>query len=196
MEVGAAGSLALYNYQTTLANYGQGSTSISSTAGSAQNAAVLQALDSAYTGLTSGSTGGLPAADPLSTLAGDGLALGSLVQGIYATSVASGSTASLFPSLANASATAGGLDATGASILFPSSGIKGLEGISSSAINLNASLALASYATYQSGLQSNPLGAAATSAATSSDPTQTASIQAEVQGAQAATFASTMNLLA
>jgi peptidoglycan DL-endopeptidase CwlO len=216
VDIGSASALALYNYQTTLNGYNQGATasattgtstssstspatsssSPTSTASDAQDAAVLQALASAYTSLTTNSNGILPAPDALSAAAGTSGALGSLVSGIYAEAVASGKTALNLSSLSASAASVGGLNASTASILFAGNPSNGLDNISSSAINLNATLALASYSNHLKDIPNSSATVAATGAAAGTDSTQPADVQNAILSAQSASFNSTLNLFA
>jgi len=216
VDIGSASALALYNYQTTLNNYGQGTTSSASTGSStasassstpssssstssandAQDAAVLQALASAYTSLTTNSNGILPAPDALSAAAGTSGALGSLVSGIYSEAAASGKTSLNLSSLSASAASVGGLNSTTASILFSGSTSNGLDNISPAAINLNATLALVSYSNYQNDIPNSSATVAATSAAAGTDTTQPSDVQNAILSAQSASFNSTLNLFA
>jgi hypothetical protein len=86
------------------------------------------------------------------------------------------------------------VDTTSASILFASNSNKNSSGISSAAINLNGSLALASYANYLQGVPSGTAQASATKAASGS--TQSSDVQTAIQSAQSSAFNSILNLLA
>jgi hypothetical protein len=203
MNIGTAGALALYSYQTTLNGYGQGSTggsastanSPSSTSasnpGSAQDAAILKALADTYTSLTTASNGYLPAPEALSALAGSSGVLGPLVNAIYSKASASGSTSLNLSALSASSASVGGLNSAAASTLFSGGGNSGPGALSSAAVNLNATLALASYSNYLKGV---PAGSA--SAAAANQSTQPADVQAAIQSAQSTAFTSMLNLLA
>ena len=204
MDVGTASALSLYNYQTTLNGNSQGAGSSSAstgstapTSGSAQDAAVLQALTSTYASLTTSSNSLLTTPDALSALAGSS-ALIPLVSGIYSASVANGNASSAFSGLSTSMVTEGGLSATSASILFSSNNASnnasGMDGFSSTAINMNASLALAAYSNYQNGIPSGTLGAAASAAAAKIDTTQTSTVQTAIQAAQSASLTSSLNL--
>ena len=208
MDIGASSALALHGYQTTLNGYSQGTTSSSASTGSltssannstsssndTQDAAVLQALASTYTSLTTNSNGVLPAPDALSALAGSSSVLGPLVRAIYSESVASGKSDLNQSSLSASAASVGGLNATSASILFAGSASNGLDNISSSAINLNATLALTSYANHQAGILNSTATAAAAAIGTGS--TQSSDVQKAIQSAQSVSLNSTLNLFA
>ncbi len=200
MAIGTASALAPYNYQTAVSSYGQGSnaTSSSATSGSsnAQDAAALQALVSAYSGLASNSNGFLPAPDTLASLAGSSGALGSLASGIYKLSAANGNTTPDLSALSATAASVGGLNATAASILFAGTGSQGRDNLTSSAINMNTVLALTAYSNQLNNIPNGTLGAAATAAASNINPNQPADVQTAIQGAQTSLFRSTLNLLA
>jgi hypothetical protein len=203
MDIGVASAPALSNYQATPISYGQGATSPSaspssstSTAGSSQNAAVLQALASTYTSLTTDANGILPAPDALSALAGSSGALGPLVSGIYSASVANGNTSFSLPGLSASAASVGGLNATAASILFSGTSTQGSDGPFASAINLNAALALVSYSDSQNGIPNGTLGAAATAASAGLGLAQPTGTPNAVQSAQSSLLTDTLNLLA
>jgi hypothetical protein len=216
VDIGSASALALYNYQTTLNSNTQGanssastssstsssvgpatpSTPSTSTANDAQDAAVLQALVGTYTSLTSNSNGFLPAPDALSALAGSGSDLGPLVSGIYSEAAASGKTSMNLSSLSASAASVGGLNSASASILFSGNSGNGLDNISSSAINLNATLALASYSNHLSGIPDSSASALATAAAPGTSSTQSADLKGAAQSAQAGALNSTLNLFA
>jgi hypothetical protein len=108
---------------------------------------------------------------------------------LYSESVASGKTSFDLSALSASAASVGGLDSASASILFSGSS-SGSGGISSAALNLNATLALASYSNYLNGV---PTG---TKAATTTNSTQPTDIQAAIQTAQSTALSSMLNLLA
>jgi hypothetical protein len=132
MEVGAAGALALYNYQTAVKNSGQGSSSsggssAAGSTGSAQNSAIVQALASVYSS-TAGSSGSA-----------------SLVGGIYAATVARGGTSLPFGNAPTDPTALGGVNS-----------------YANAALSLNSALALTAYSAKQnesaaaSGANSSP----------------------------------------
>jgi hypothetical protein len=59
---------------------------------------------------------------------------------------------------------------------------------------MNAAVALASYAYHQAGIPTDTIGAAATTAASSIDPTQPTSVQAAIQAARSSSLTSSLNL--
>jgi len=85
---------------------------------------------------------------------------------------------------------------TTASILFAGTGNQGQDGFASAAINMNASLALASYSNQLNHIPTGSLAAAATAAAANINPNNPADIQKAIQSAQTSMFQSTLNLLA
>ncbi len=199
MDVGAASALTLSNYQMALNSYGQGVISslanaigTSSATSGPKNTAVLQDISNIYSSLTGDANGGLSAADSLSSSA-DTNVLSPPESGPDSSSVTSGSAA-FTASLATSSAMFGGLDSTSASILFGGTGVSGSDGLSSSAINLNASVALASYTAHQNGIPSGTIGAAASAAAAKIDTTQPATIQNAIQSAQSSLLTNTLNI--
>jgi hypothetical protein len=196
MDVGAASALALYNYQTALkagsqgtsgstASSGTQATATSSSLNPTQDAAILQALANTYGSLSTVASGVLAAPDTL----------GSLVSGMYSLSSAGGAPIS-FSGLAASLATEGGLDTSSASILFSTKDSSSSSSGFTSAMDLNAKLALASYTSQQAGLPTGTVGAAAASAASKVDTTQTSSVQAAIQSAQSGVTSSLLNLLA
>jgi hypothetical protein len=198
MDVGAAGALSLYNYQSALKSLSQNSASSASNGALAssnpQNSSVLQALASVYSATRDNGNALLPAADSLSSAAGASGYLAQLVSGIYSASVANGNTGVPVSGLASTDATLGGLDATMASTLFSGTGSNGADGFSSAAINANSTLALAAY---NDQLNNTPatVTAAANAAAASLDPGKPASVQAAMQAAQAYSVVNNLNLL-
>ena len=197
MDVGTVGATSLSSYQTALKSVAQSAASTgsaASTSGTGQSATVLQALSAAYANLTGSSIGTQPASDALSFLAGSD-ALSTLAKGIYSASAASGDAASSISSLSGSLAKVGELTAASPSILNSGQGTSGLDGFSSAAINLDATLALASYTNRQNGIPDGTIGAAAAKLASGIDTTQTASVQAAIQAAQAISMASTLNLI-
>ena len=189
MDISSAGALSLYGYQAALRSLGQ--TGASSTE-SVPDAAVLQALVSAYGNTDTNAGGLLPASDALSALA-ESSALPSLVSGIYDASAGSGLTELPVANLASTLAAVGGLDAATTAGLLGSLGNGGLDGFS--AISPEATLALTEYANQQNGVAGN-LTQAAEAQTASIDTSRQASVQAAIQAAQAASFTGTMNLLA
>jgi len=195
MNVGGVSTLVGNGVPTVLTNGNQGSgsalagtTNAASTAGSAQNAAVLQALTATTNGL-------LPTPDALSSLAGESGVLATLVGGIHSASVANGNPSSPFPGLTTGLASVGGIDSASAATLFSGGSSSGLGGLSAAALNLNASLALASYTNNQAGLPTGNFAVAADAAATSPGSTSPADVQSAIQSAQSSVLTSTMNLL-
>lgn len=176
MDIGSTSALNKYSYLSTL----QGSTSN-------QNAAVLQALTTAYSNTSSGSS--LLASDSLSSLAGNAATLPSLVSGIYSASSANGTSSNPFSSLSSATA-----DATSSASLLASVTSSDSSGVPNSAISANANLALAAYTYQQSGMPST-VTAAAKQAVSGLDTTDTAAVQSYVQSIQGSAFKSVMNML-
>jgi len=203
MDIGTTSALGLYNYPTTLNGYDLGTTSASaspnssispsssstSSTGSAQDAAILQALTDTYTSLTTNSNG-------LSALVGSNGVVGPLVSGIYSESAANGKTPPDLSSLAASAASVGGLNSASASILFSGNSKNGLDNISSSVINLNATVALVSYANRQNDISSSTPATAAASAVTGTGSMQSSDVKTAIQSAQSALLNSTLNLFA
>jgi hypothetical protein len=203
MDIGTTSALGLYNYPTTLNGYGQGTTSASaspnssispsssstSSTGSAQDAAVLQALTDTYTSLTTSSNG-------LNALLGSSNVLGPLVSGIYSESAANGQTPPDLTSLAASAASVGGLNSASASILFSGNSKNGLDNISSSAINLNATVALAAYYNQQNDISNSTATTSAAPAVTGTGSPQSSDVKLALQSAQSALLNSTLNLFA
>ena len=172
MDIGATTSLAQYNYQTTAQTSGQ-------------SAAVLQALDQAYTAVSDASAGGTDpltalagapdtGTDPLAALAGAS-AVGPLVSAITTLAQAAnpaGGSGGITG--VQAIPTFGGLSVTSATSLLASLGTStqdtsGLQGFDA-AVNGNVNLAIAAYQAQQA----YPVTAPAAQASPSSTPTSTA----------------------
>jgi hypothetical protein len=126
--------------------------------------------------------------------AGASTSLSALVSGVYSAAVANGGTATSFSGLAGSMSTAvGGTSASEASGLLSSLGSDGLQGLSTNALDLNATLAMTAYTDAQDGLPSGTLTAAATAEAATLDPASSA--QTAVQSAQANATTNTLDLL-
>jgi hypothetical protein len=200
MDVGVASALTLSNYQMALNSYGQGVISslanaigTSSATSGPKNTAVLQDISNIYSSLTGDANSGPSTAESPSSPSNTS-ALTPPVGGTDSSLVTSGSTTFTAATLATSSATFGGLASASASILFAGTDVSGSDGLSSSAINLNASVALASYAAYQNGIPNGTIGAASAAAA-KIDTTQPTTIQNAIQSAQSALLTSTLNIL-
>jgi hypothetical protein len=184
MDIATSSALALYNYSTTLKRSGSG-------ASTNQNAAVLQALASAYSGYsTSQSSLGT---DSLGALAGSSV-LAPLMSGVYAASAANGNASFSASDPSTFFSSAGGLDSSTASSLLFGFGSSGLDGFSSAAMNPNLALALAAYSNHQNGVPTT-LTSAANAVRSSADPTSAAYVQQVLKSAQASAFSSTLSLL-
>jgi hypothetical protein len=167
MGVGATSALSLYNFQGSVATYGQGS------APAAQG-------DPAPS-----SSGGLPGPDEASSPARS--SLDTLAGGALSKSLAGGQTAPNLRGLSASAASVGGMSAATASILLAGGSGNGLDTLSSSDPNLNATLALASYSNAQN---DNPNGTLLDGSILA------ANAQGGSQAAQAASLNSTLNLFA
>ena len=203
MDIGSTSALGLYNYPTTLSSLAPGTTSASasptsstsplssstSSPSNAQDAAVLQALTDTYTSLTANP-------NSLSALVGSNGVVGPLVSGIYSESAGNGKASPDLTSLAASAASVGGLNSASASILFSENSKNGLDNISSSAINLNATLALVSYANRQNDVSGSSPATAAATALTGTGSTQSSDVKTAIHSAQSALFNSTLNLFA
>jgi hypothetical protein len=183
MDVGAAGALSQYTYQSTLKGLTQGGSSQKA----AQGAAVLQALSSTLAG-TAGTNALLPGTDALSSLAGSG-ALAPLLSGIYQASTASGDASFAGSAISEAHAAIGQMDGSAATTLLSGGGSF------AAAISQGSALALTAYTAQQEGF-SGTVTAAATKAASGVDLTSPAGIQTVIQSAQSSLFNSTLSMMA
>jgi hypothetical protein len=160
MDIGTASSLSAYTYQSNLQSGGQ-------------SAAVLQALNSAY---SNSSADALSSSDPLAALAGSST-VGPLVSGItalsQATAAAAGTPATSVSGLQTP--TFGGLDSNSATALLASittaGSTSGLQGFDA-AVGGNSTIAIAAYQAQQAYPVSTP--AAQTSPSTT--PTTTVAV--------------------
>lgn len=203
MDVGATSALTLSSYQTASSRYGQGvlaslanAINSSSSMSDSKNMAVFQDLSAIYSTLTGSASPSSSTTDSvLTTSTTSGLVPST--GGTSPSSLPNGNATLSAASLAVSAASFGGVDSTSASILFSGSKASTPAGLASAAINLSASVALASYSAYQSGIPTGTtLGAAATSASAKIDTTQPTDIQTAIQSAQSGLLNSTLSLLA
>ena len=191
MDVGAAGALSQYQYQTTLKGLtqAQGTGAIPASLRAAQSEAVLQTLTTSLAGTASGANSLLPAADALSSLAGSG-ALAPLMSGIYQASTASGDASATGSAFSTARASLLAANTSSLAGLFPESNGSPF----SSALGQGTSLAMVAYNAHQEGL-SGTVTAMATRAAAGVDLSSPAGIQNAIQSVQSNLVNSTLNML-
>lgn len=197
MNIGARTSASPYAYLTAFQS-SQGSTPFASSSpsssaatvpalGTTQDAAVLQALSATLSSRPTlyDSTGALNTAAASQYFSNLTSSLSSLTSGSRNSGLSSsGSYASL--------ATQGGLTSNAASSLFGNSSSNGSSVFPSSVLNVDASMAMASY-NYQQSLANLATGSASTSS--TSNSTSTSTIQAAITSAQSTLFSGMFNLI-